>query len=865
MAYTLSPNLKLRLDANLTANSKYNLLTLDALGAVYSLDNTGNVNVRSKLNLQFTANDPSVGGSGVGGTVTFGTIAQPLDAFVVNANSVQFTGGIALDDQATGSLGLLNLDYNSQALGEGAADNATYGLTFDVSSGDRLLALGTDFQTTGTGRLTLNTVAGSTVTVPLTGTLATLAGVETLTNKTIDGTQNTLLNLPTSSLSGIVLPSQGGTGVANNDASTLAISGSYPLSLTLGGNTSVALPASGTLATLAGTETFSNKTFSDQLNLTNAGGQVAVKSAATGNWTLTLPTNVGTAGTFLRTDGFGNASWVGAVTSVGFTAPAAVFSVSGSPVTSNGTLGLTFVTQAPGTVFAGPASGGPGAPTFRALVASDIPGGIAPTVADTQSIALTIGGGNVLTADLRIADSTLSVASGGVAVAVGGITNTQVSGTAAILGTKIDIHSLPLKAALAPIDEVMVWDSVALSNKKTQISDLLVGSTSYSVDWPQAAGGTFSLTHNLNTEDVTVQVFDVASGTTVFPDSITRTSLNDITIVSSETPGPSGWRVVVLSAGSLSLSSGTVTSVGLSAPSEFTVTGSPVTTSGTLTFTKVAQSAATVWAGPVSGGSSAPTFRALQTTDIPALPYQPSFTPGSISTSTTGVTVGSGSSSTVGPNVTVDIATSSAGVTGLLTGTDWTTFNSKQAALTPGSISTSTSGVTVTGGAGATVGPAVAINVATSSGSTVGLLTAADWTTFNGKQPAGSYLTALTGDVTASGPGSSVATIANGAITNVKVAAGAAISYSKLALTNSILIADLASSEYSTSNIPLTLVQRDSSGFLTADLVGSVQQPQTLSADLTVPDGYSIIRSKTLLSGTMKLTLLGSSHAHFLG
>jgi len=86
-----------------------------------------------------------------------------------------------------------------------------------------------------------------------------------------------------------------------------------------------------------------------------------------------------------------------------------------------------------------------------------------------------------------------------------------------------------------------------------------------------------------------------------------------------------------------------------------------------------------------------------------------------------------------------------------------------------------------------------------------------------------------------------------------------------LALTNSILIADLASSEYSTSNIPLTLVQRDSSGFLTADLVGSVQQPQTLSADLTVPDGYSIIRSKTLLSGTMKLTLLGSSHAHFLG
>lgn len=48
----------------------------------------------------------------------------------------------------------------------------------------------------------------------------------------------------------------------------------------------------------------------------------------------------------------------------------------------------------------------------------------------------------------------------------------------------------------------------------------------------------------------------------------------------------------------------------------------------------------------------------------------------------------------------------------------------------------------------------------TATGSVAGCLSAADWTTFNNKQPAGNYITALTGDVTASGPGSAAATLA---------------------------------------------------------------------------------------------------------
>ena len=64
---------------------------------------------------------------------------------------------------------------------------------------------------------------------------------------------------------------------------------------------------------------------------------------------------------------------------------------------------------------------------------------------------------------------------------------------------------------------------------------------------------------------------------------------------------------------------GSVTSVALTVPTEFTVSGSPVTSSGTLAVSKSTQSANTVWAGPASGSAAAPTFRALVAADISAI------------------------------------------------------------------------------------------------------------------------------------------------------------------------------------------------------------------------------------------------------
>lgn len=65
-------------------------------------------------------------------------------------------------------------------------------------------------------------------------------------------------------------------------------------------------------------------------------------------------------------------------------------------------------------------------------------------------------------------------------------------------------------------------------------------------------------------------------------------------------------------------SSGTVTSVGLSMPSMFTVTGSPVTTSGTLTATLASQTKNFVLVAP-QFANGVPTFRKLTADDMPDL------------------------------------------------------------------------------------------------------------------------------------------------------------------------------------------------------------------------------------------------------
>jgi hypothetical protein len=63
---------------------------------------------------------------------------------------------------------------------------------------------------------------------------------------------------------------------------------------------------------------------------------------------------------------------------------------------------------------------------------------------------------------------------------------------------------------------------------------------------------------------------------------------------------------------------GTVTGVGLTMPAGFTVSGSPVNSSGVIAVTENNQNANLVKAGPASGPAALPGYRALVTADMPA-------------------------------------------------------------------------------------------------------------------------------------------------------------------------------------------------------------------------------------------------------
>jgi hypothetical protein len=82
---------------------------------------------------------------------------------------------------------------------------------------------------------------------------------------------------------------------------------------------------------------------------------------------------------------------------------------------------------------------------------------------------------------------------------------------------------------------------------------------------------------------------------------------------------PAQVRTMLNVADGATANTGTVTSVGLSLPGIFSVTNSPVTTSGTLTGSLATQTANTVFAGPTTGSAAAPTFRVLVDADIPNL------------------------------------------------------------------------------------------------------------------------------------------------------------------------------------------------------------------------------------------------------
>ena len=139
-----------------------------------------------------------------------------------------------------------------------------------VLTTDGTITLGTTSLTftqfSGAGQITAGsglTKTGNTLDVQVdNSTLAIVSDTVQIKSTYVGQTSITTLGtIATGTWNGSVIgTAYGGTGVANGSNNTITFTGNYTLGLTLSGNTSVTLPTSGTLATLAGTETFTNKT-----------------------------------------------------------------------------------------------------------------------------------------------------------------------------------------------------------------------------------------------------------------------------------------------------------------------------------------------------------------------------------------------------------------------------------------------------------------------------------------------------------------------------------------------------------------------------------------------------------------------------
>lgn len=303
-------------------------------------------------------------------------------------------------------------------------------------------------------------------------------------------------------------------------------------------------------------------------------------------------------------------------------------------------------------------------------------------------------------------------------------------------------------------------------------------------------------------------------------------------------------------------------------------------------------------------------------------------------TNTGDVTLGTANGLSLAGQV-LSLGLSSTSTTGALSSTDWNTFNSKQpagsyiTALTgdgtatgPGSIpftlatvngnvgsftlsnvtvnakglvtaasstttgnltDAGTDGIVVTGGTGAVIGTGTSLAQHVADTTHNGYLSSTDWNTFNSKQAAGNYITALTGDVTATGPGSVAASLV--ATTNATLTTLSALTTASALAT----IGTVTTGTWNATSIAATHGGTGLSTYTTGDIlyasatntlsklaIGSTNNVLTVSGGvpawvapatggtvtsvaMTVPTFLSVTGTPITTSGTLAVTLSGTA------
>lgn len=513
MATTRTANLGLLVDSSLTAQAKYNLARIDQLGASFYLDATGSISVRASEDVILRPNDASAGGTGTGGTIRLGVTAQPATTVEAHATTFDMTGVTTLDLDGVGLDGSFTVVWaNVSKSGASVLDFSDFDT--EVSNNTDVAANTTHRSNTSNPHSVTASQVGAYTTAQVDALLALYATAASLTAHTG----------ASSGVHGIT-----GSVVGTSDAQTLTNKTIVAQNNSITGLTNENLAADADISGSKISANFGAQAVTSSTSFVLSGATFSTTLQANANQTenvlFTLPPDNGSVNLFLQTDGAGNLSWeaaegAGTVTSVDVAVPAFMLS-SGGPITGSGTITLAYDSQTANRVFAGPTTGAASTPSFRALVSDDIP-------------------------TLSYSKLTLT----------GSVTNTDISATAGIVDTKLATISTAGKvsnsATTAASDNQA--NTIVLRDASGDFSANIVTATTvdagsysnhYLTTWATAEGTSKIVTHSLGTTDVVIDIFDLATGETIWVDEVIRTDGSTATLTSSAAPGASSWRVLV--------------------------------------------------------------------------------------------------------------------------------------------------------------------------------------------------------------------------------------------------------------------------------------------------------------------------------